>query len=395
MELKNVSPLHIGNGESVFTDSDLLKDTEGHCFIPGTAIAGPIMHYLNKEGINLFQPNLRVKDGTLQTKQSPVFFSDARIKGDEIIETRTGTKLKDKITVDGAKYDLELLPEGNTFVATIEINDRDGAEYEAVLERALKAIQMGNITFGHKTTRGFGKLAIINLRKAVFDKENIDTFFEFDCYDPKSEAFKEVHLPQINSNCLSILVKMKQNGGISIRTYNTKKGEVDYQHIHSNGKPVIPGTSWNGLIRHEITKYNYVLNLGLDIDSLFGKIGTESIKSKVIINESILDDTGYDIKHTRIRVDSFYGGVSHGALFSGEYHYYSHTELLIQLLDTIDEPTREKLVMLFMLFFKNLDMGYIALGGETSIGKGLFHVNEISINNQPVDFNEYMEVKKL
>lgn len=388
--LENDSPIHIGNGGNNYTDMDLIKDSQGCFFIPGTSFSGPIMHYINEE---LFQP--KMSNG--EFKQSPVYISDFRMEEfTNNVEVRDGVQLDNKIAVDGHKYDFEIIPAGHRFVGIIEIMDRDDQEYETELERALKAIHSGRIRFGYKTSRGLGKLKIIQAKKRIFTEDNIEDFFHFDP-EEVSQYSVEIKLDEDSYEGIQLSVTLEQDGGLCIRTYNTMKGEADFRHIHSGGKPVIPGTSWNGLMRSEFTKNIKKFNLSLDADDLFGYIdGTDKKKSKIRIDESIITG-GKTVELTRNSIDPFYAGAKDGALFKGEYYYSGDTELNVSIpaieTDGLSEQELREFRMLFMLFLKDLDMGFIALGGETSTGKGLFKVKEIQENGNPISIEKYLEVQ--
>ena len=121
--MTNTTPLHIGNGDNTFTDLDVIKDKEGKFFIPGTTLAGCFLHSLNEENQKLFNPTVDEN----MTKQSPFFISDALVEEESIsYETRDGIALdENKITIDGNKYDYEIVPAGCHFRFRIEVFDRD------------------------------------------------------------------------------------------------------------------------------------------------------------------------------------------------------------------------------------------------------------------------------
>lgn len=60
IELENISPIHVGNGEKEYTDLDLIKDQNNQFYIPGTSLAGSIIHHLSEKDKVLFLP--RIKD---------------------------------------------------------------------------------------------------------------------------------------------------------------------------------------------------------------------------------------------------------------------------------------------------------------------------------------------
>ena len=401
LEIENVSPIHIGNGQNDITDLDVIKDKNGQFFIPGTSIAGSIVHYLSEEERKIILPDfvIREYDDKLgkeieirQSKQSPLFISDARLLDDShnLIETRDGIKLdENKITEKGAKYDYQIIPAHRTFQLLMEITDRDNQGYKNIMNKIFEAINNHDIQVGFKTTRGLGKLKITKLGIKEFNKDNFKDYFDFDRYD--YDKYDQENIEEtVSSKYTIIKAELTQKGGISIRTYNTSKDDVDYRHIHSNEKPVIPGTSWNGLIRKSLNSYIKDFHLDIDINELFGianKKDEFTKKSKIIIEESCLSD-GKKYIHTRIRINPFHGGTVNGALYNEESYYHGQTTLTIKIDNDLKDL--ELIKQLVLLFITDLNNGFLALGGETSIGRGLFNVDKIMINNQYINMSDYI-----
>lgn len=412
LELENTSPIHVGSGDDTNSDLDVILDKNGMFYIPGTSMVGSILHYLSEEDRKIILPEMEVTEATgekkNQTKQSPVFFSDAvLIEKDKkpaermVVEKRDGIKLdENKITIKNNKYDYEIVPKGKRFQWRIEICDRnkkcendESHSLEAIMEKVIEAIDSENIKVGYKTTRGLGNLKVCKCGKRVFDKDNIQEFLKFDQFDGTQYEEKEIDHTHKNSERYTTLrVLLSQRGGLSIRTYNTEKGLEDYEHIHSAGVPVIPGTSWNGLIRHNFSKYIQELKLPLDINHIFGMAGDvdkEKIKSKVYIYESVIGNS-VQITQTRIRVNPFTGGTVNSALYKEKSCYNGKTELKIMIDKEIENEEHENcidlLLDLFRIFINDLNYGFIALGGETSIGRGLFHVEEVYVDGDIKDW---------
>lgn len=395
LELENISPIHIGNGQNDITDLDVIKDKNGCFYIPGTSIAGSIIHYLSEEERKIILPELVVDKRTVQTKQSPLFISDARLidSNTNLIEARDGIALDEyKVTIDGAKYNYQVVPANRKFELLMEITDRDNNNYEDIMEKVFSAINNQDIKVGFKTTRGLGRLKINKLGKKVFTKDNFEEYFSFNRYNYfqyDDMDIKEV----VSKRYTTIKLVLKQKGGISIRTYNTSKEDVDYKHIHSNGKAVIPATSWNGLIRKTLSDYNNKLSLNLDINTLFGCIEQKTKKarkSKIFIDESVLKD-GKNYIQTRIRINPFHAGTVDGALYNEESYYHGNTCLVVRIDNNVEKL--ELIKQLFVLFAVDLNNGFIALGGETSIGRGLFEVSAIDIDGQQININDYIRME--
>ena len=390
--LKNISPLHIGIGDGEYTDMDVLKDGDGRVFIPGTGFAGSVLHYLQEEERKLVNP-----DG----KQSTIHFSDAEldVEAEEnktvIVEKRDGIKLnKNKTTEKTGKYDYQVVPEGHIFNWRIEVCDR--CEYtekpeitplEKIVEKSITAIDDNSIRIGFKTTRGLGKLEVLEVRKAIYDNDNFKEYVSFDPFNKKDYSVldKEKLYKEVKNNT-TISIYLKQDGGISIRSYNTKKGDSDFEHIHSNGKPIIPGTSWNGLIRNSLEKYAKELEFDeseVNIDKIFGYVeGNKKQKSLIYVDESIIDG-GEDITMTRNRINPFTASTVTGALFKETTHYNGKTVLNISISEKIvdDVNLYNRLLCLIKIFVNDLNNGFIALGGQTSVGRGIFKIERVEVNN--------------
>lgn len=402
--LKNISPVHIGTGDGEYTDMDVLKDGDGNVFIPGTAFAGSILHYLSEEERRIVIPERELKnekqEKTIIKLQSPIYFSDAELDRNAEenkvvnIESRDGIKLNEnKTTEKMGKYDYQIIPEGHIFNWRIEVCDREehteetkSIQLENIVEKAIVGLDDNNIRIGFKTTRGLGKFKILEVRRAIFNRKNFINYVSFDPFNKEGYSVVEnKDLNHCDKKSVTIDIYLEQNGGLSIRTYNTKKGAADFEHIHSNGKPIIPGTSWNGLLRSCLKTYVNELHFSkteIDIDEIFGYVdNTKKKKSLVYVDESIIEG-GEDITMTRNRINPFTASTVTGALFKETTHYNGKSVLRISISEKIveDKDVYNRLLGLIKIFVNDLNNGFIALGGQTSIGRGLFKVNKVEVN---------------
>ena len=375
VELENISPLHIGNGDNEYTDLDLLLDKDGNFYIPGTSMAGACIHSLNTDIQKKLQPSL--KD---DSKLSPVFFSDAYMIEETIIETRDGILLDDnKQTVEGGKYDYQILPAGYHFILRLETTNYPGDEtdYRMIVDTILSNINNQTMRIGFKTTRGLGLLKVVEAAFKEFNDGNITDIFEFDKYNKSS--YETLEIKECLSNYYVFTADLSLAGGISIRTYNTTPEESDYIHINSAGKPVIPGTSWNGLLRKSFKTYAKLLGKEELENKVFGYMEEgESFKSKVLISESTIEG-GEEITQTRTSIDRFYGGASTSkrGLFTETAHYGGDFRLVV----SFDSSLKEDMPIIKNIMeciFADLNDGLISIGGLASIGRGICKVNRIS-----------------
>ena len=401
IRMKLLSPISVGNGDDFLTDHDCIKNSKRNPFIPGSTLAGVFLHYLSNENKKIFTP--KIND---EFKQSPYFISDANVYKENHTDRvntsiRDGIKLdENKITEDGAKFDFEIVETGTTFDFRIEITIRENDNIEKmkkVVDIILNGINNGEVLFGYKSKRGYGKAKIIESKVKEFNTEDLENLILFDKYDINNYDDYSIAKENNESKYDYIKVELKQLGGISIKRYSARAGEVDFEHITSNGKPVIPGTSWNGLIKSQIKKYlenDILYQSGIILTEWFGKEKgkeTEGKASNVIIEESEIKNAT-KIELTRNKIDRFSGGVSDKALFSEVAYYNGETTLGIKVKKSIKEDEdNSRIIGLIALVIKDIDNGLIALGGQTAIGRGMFKVMEATINGESFDLDNAIE----
>lgn len=390
IKLLSISPFSIGNGDTELTDHDLIRNADGKPFIPATSISGASIHFLDKKEQKIVNPEL---DG--EKVQSPFFISDAMLSEQIGTSIRDGIAVnEDKITKDGAKYDMEILESGAKFQFRMEVTIRekdDSEQMKNIVDKIISSIDNGNILFGLKSNRGFGKLKVEKVLIKSFKPENINELMNFQKYDENS--YEEYKIKKFESKIDTIEVHLNQLGGISIRSYSAQKGDIDFEHIKSNGSPVIPGTSWNGLIRKQVEYYNKMFceegANQYDIKYYFGYVeGNKAQASKIIIEESIIEE-GKEITLTRNKIDRFSGGAANSALFSERAWFNGKTKLTIKLKEKNDY-----IMSLILLTIKDIENGLIALGGQTAIGRGIFEVEKVCLNGKDINVDEELLKKR-
>lgn len=389
MQLVLTSPLSVGSGEKKYTDHDIILDSLERPMIPATAIAGVFRHYIGDDCSELF--GSIKSDETEDGEPSHVIFYDA-------CETkRTFTTIRDCVSMndgektakDNHKFELQAEETDAVFEAVIEL-DETGCGYTGKIEDAIAALNSGIIRFGAKTSRGYGAVRVDALYKAEFtSSEDIDRWLDFDMFSCGDKNYKKIDCAEYSGDSFTrIVLELSQKGGISIREYSTerqqnnsdgsgtgdsKKG-ANYKHISlSNGVPVIPGTSWAGAFR---SRYSEFAGTGA-CNSLFGfaddKSG-ESRASRITFSESQI--SGYTPKViTRNAIDRYSGGVKDSALFTEHAVFNGKCTLEID----VKEITDKELAALCAVII-DLDRGYLAIGGLTSVGRGLFTADKMTVN---------------
>lgn len=399
------SPLCVSNGDGEHTDKDVLKNAEDEYFLPGSSIAGAWRDYLgqknNCDGLMGFSEDDR-------GRMSPIIIQDLYLSENARVSVRDGVKLDgDKGVLN--KFDMEILETGISGTLFFSYTERENApwDYDTAIADILKGIQTGEIRFGANKNRGMGRLRIRKVYESSFTKENADEWIQFapmrKCLDryQKKASYKEWIEKQSfdrPSRYIHITVPLKLHGGISIRKYSTKPKKADYEHITTNGEPVIPGSSWGGAIRSDACR---ILNdLGCHdteriLRSWFGSIDDdfknassdsklpqeEAHQSRIVIGESILRDA-IPVPMTRNQINRFDASTVDGALYTDISYYGGETELNLMVRKD-DDVEYEALLGLLQIILSDLQEGYLPVGGLVSIGRGIF-----GAGSSPVKYSE-------
>ena len=419
-KLRLASPLNVSAGLSEETDADVLRNGDGEVFIPGTSVAGAFRNALmlkeKSDGI------MGYSDGE-QGRMSGILISDIYFAEPEHVKTgiRDGIKLDDSKIVEN-KFDMEIVETGAVGTLYIECVVREGdtpAQYVDAIKKLVTMLQSGEIRFGANKNRGFGRVELLTeadsesyVYEKSFSKEDKNDYVAF-ILDVNSKTSKDTRLGLYDSQKLSdwigeawekkcrnlnqhadadqpldleqyvkISVPLRLMGGISIRRYSAKSNQADFEHITCDGKPVIPGSSWNGAIRADVARIlRELIDVGKDkqmivdnlIDDWFGKISDEqgeSMQSLVVVSESIIEGAT-PVPMTRNKVNRFDASTVDGALYS-EISYFGGKTTLELLIRKDEKRYYEELVEILQLVIRDIKEGFVAVGGQTAVGRGVF-----------------------
>lgn len=372
------SPLSLGSGLNDNTDSDVLLDSRKRPFIPATSIAGVIRHSIADKGTadRLF--------GSIEGEGAVtrVITYDAVCGERFTVTARDSVRLRDKVAEDTGKFDFEAVETGAEFVGYIEITDNaDNAD--EIIRGALGKINAGALRFGHKTTRGYGAVEIAECLRLAFT--DVDKWLDFDMFDGECwNSAEKIELGS-DSETAKITLKLKQRGGLSIRSYTTKAsdGEAvapDHEQLSlKNGIPVIPGTSWAGAFRERFCEFTDETTRDELFGYIEGKKNSVNRKSRISFGESIIKNFESKLI-TRNSIDRYTCGTNDGALYTERTVYNGETELEI----TLSERPSDNAMAALIAVIADLDNGFLAVGGLTSVGRGLFSVEHIFVNGKDV-----------
>lgn len=381
------SPLIIGSGNDDNSGNDILKDYDGIPFIPGTSIAGVIRSlmaeiYKQDEIDSIFGSSSNTADGN----QSNVIFYDAFPNKEAKISIRDGVKInyETKTAEDKGKYDYQIIEPGAEFLIRIECQEREKPEIVENFLSGMRYIIKNNIfRIGAKTTRGFGDLQINDVKIEEIDLQNDvgeNRWIDFDWNTINSNINLDKYtLPVNTGNTLNVKAEFKIVSSMLVRNYR-HESKVDTKHLTSGGKAVIPGTSLAGSLKNAMLEIMEEAEIKEDarntvISNLFGFAEKDDAKkSRLLISESEVKN-GKFLKITRNRIDRFTAGTVDTALFDEEPIYGGEFEVNIQIKDSTDY---EKALLYHAL--RDFDNGIQALGGESSIGRGLVKIQKLVVN---------------
>lgn len=341
------------------------------------------------------------------------------------IDGKTRTAYLDK-NGKGSKFDLELLEAGTKFLLRFELlvteeMEANKTEFIKTLAIALQGFELGEIYLGGRKRRGYGECKVSGWKVKTYDLKNKDGLLEWLNYSAKkfdklTDAEKK-SLQVAEDDLISKALKLSQNlqtaintdldnrdyfqldaafaidGSILIRSgskiLNEENKPIGYQpdsvHLRSNGKAVISGTSLAGALRHRAFKICNTLgsksNAKIFVNKMFGmemdSPPDNKWASRLEVREKAIDESKTNsLVQTRVKIDRFTGGAFESALFDAAPVFSDGEKTAVTLSFKLrfkhDQKSEEKdaEIGLLLLLLKDLWTSDLAIGGESSIGRG-------------------------
>lgn len=391
------TPFMIGSGESEGSDVDILRNKLGEVFIPGTSLAGVCRDYLEEVGIETkYVFGYGATKESSDEKESSIIFYDAFSKGNVYTAVRDAVRLERKVSKTGCKFDFEIAESKSDFDFRMEINYHDPEMEKVICENIVSGFKKEVIKIGAKTTRGFGVFDLKNvkhLKLNLNDKKDMKKYINFTWEDVKDDfTFKddkrELYIFLEDKFALDSFIFIRDYATVDRIEPDNDSKFVDAKTLTNNhGDVVIPGTAWAGVFRHHMGKILDKVKYGNKVeflDELFGyqkkdEDGKDAIKSKskIFFPEMTISSKNITLlNRTRTAVDRFSGSaLQTGALFTGRVAYKkeeSSTAIYLKVQIKKDFTELELAKSLVLRCFEDLKNGYLAIGGNTSIGAGMF-----------------------
>ena len=416
-ELINTSPLLIGKGEGEASDHDIMLAGD-QPYIPSSSFTGCLAslfkHTVDTAALSPEEELFRqVTWGTNKEEervsgdngivfQSHLLIDDLEPLDDQIsamvvrdgVSINHGTGIAEK----GKKYDYQVLEPGTVCRFRAEITLREGMHTTTGLVFFRKLVRFiheapGNPLFstGAHATTGFGKLewkaGSFKAFHFNFSGDNAsaaaEQWFEYcrtgSLQEPNFLPGESGFNPSVN-DLFTIEALFRLKTALMVASYGVEPKQPDKTHIKSNSKPVLPGKSIKGALRHRALR---ILNT-LEVEAADKKINdmmgfadegnntVKPVKSRLFIQESLLDDAvETEMTQPRIRIDRFTGGAADTALFDTQPVWKKGEKgfRIVMSLQKNDEQDWEAGLLLQLL--KDLWTGDLAIGGEKNIGRGV------------------------
>jgi CRISPR/Cas system CSM-associated protein Csm3 (group 7 of RAMP superfamily) len=430
-ELVLQTPTHLGNGDSetVVDLPVLLDEATGRVLLPGTSIAGALRSYLRERhsGYGMKQSTKAI-DALFGGDKSDDDGNQSCLIVDDALGDYPRIELRDGVRIDaktrtakverrgertrGYKFDIQLLEAGTKFDLRFEllIPDKDAQELKQTLAVALDGLARGEIMLGMRKRRGFGRCKVQDWRVEQYDLRETTGLLAWLTADRKGwqVAGKQdegaeiatllgADLAQVSDKrrLFQMNATFRLDGSLLIRSgFGQQERTPDVVHLHvrqadpqQGRRPVLSGTSLAGALRHRALQIlqtldndgmgkkggqNSGVQVGKMLNSMFGpdeiKRGERRTRaSRLIVHETVVTHVN-ELVQNRIRIDRSTGGAFETALFN-EQPVFGHDQTRVVVDLALRNPKDEEIGLLLLLL-KDLWIGDLPLGGESSIGRG-------------------------
>lgn len=415
---KAASALRFGGGEfSLLQDSPVMRDFNALPVILGSSIAGVLRH---KFAAKFGEKEAKIYFGEGENSSKFIFSNalilDENFKVCEELKTpndlgeflqifsklpqRQHNKINHQGVVEkGAKFDEEVIFSGTRFKFSIEMNFNDESEKEAFFA-LLKLLVSPEFRLGAGSSKGFGKIEILEIRYEIFALNEADKISSSlnenlsQIYDLK-EQIKE----QIYGNFTRYILKISpEKSYIFGAGYGDKNADnigvrekiVDYEKAClSEKKILIPASSIKGALAHRTLFYinenlgNFVGENDENLDKkaaqihalIFGNAkdkDTKSGKKGRILMSDIFAECGKDEVFAHNSIDRFSGGVKDGALFQEKADLGGEFECEILIENDQNSDDFNAALNAFESALNDVCAGLLPLGAASSKGHGFF-----------------------
>lgn len=373
--LVSKSPLSISDGEDLLINDD-------RAYIPGTSIAGAFRSYLesnDQDPLDLFGgfSDNRNIESRIYVYDSFADISAIGRRAEIKIDSARGVIKKEKNKA-GTKREGVYFEPGLKFDLKLRVDNYSQEDLDMVL-KCLKALDQTIIRFGGKKSSGLG---VFKLESLVLSELDLTDKGDLLSYLREDYRGRDI-LDQLDGMILDDLYyEFDLKGSLvspmligAIEDYSV--GDVDSKSIQSTEDYVVPGSSFKGLLRARMKRIENYLEEDDKVDMIFGD-GEDRAISRVFVNESRIENSLDHVKYNRIKIDRFTGGVLNSALMD-DRPVMGDVDFKILYKATENENLDKYIVRLILLSLRDLATENIAIGGNSSIGRGRYRASSLTM----------------
>ncbi len=392
----SISPVSIRDN-SDFLKIDVLT---GKVYIPGSSIAGAFRNYYESYiNTTCGSDNNRLFGGA-ETGISRLVFYDAFLvenTNKEMLASRPGIKIdSEKMSVvssglgskkSGHKFKRQFLNKGIRFLFSFELNNYedecDFVKTQKEFEDLLRALAVGDISFGSNKMIGYGRFEINSVSKSIFDLRNFNDMFKYLLKETKDVEITE---DIVNNGYLSSKVHFRiiarATTPLLIKDEVVRSSdEPDSKNITDNkGNCIIPGSSLKGVLRSRAEKLAKTFPK-IDKQVISNIFGIESKEDEGCISRFCCFDTEIrdEMKgiYNKIKIDYFTGGVVQNALMNEET-VMGNMEIECTF-NTFGLEEYESEIGLLLLVIRDLCLEDLNVGSGYAVGRGYIKASKLTL----------------
>ncbi len=389
------TPLKVGSNDSDFIqDSPIQKDWNGLPMILGTSIAGVLRKdftgdvndiFGKDDGSKVIFSNALLVDENGEVHEKLLLKKSAFLQLFNTLPIREHTAMTDKgVAKEHSKFDEEVVYKGTRMKFSIEVMNDENA-----FNSLLALLQSPSFRLGGGSTKGFGKLKIIDIAQIVLDTTDGIAKHSSSLNTLKGDGFVGKSSQSSTHNVYRLKITpddffMFGSGFGDSDADQTpvveKVIDYDMKGLSSNYL-LMPASSLKGAISHR-TAYHYnaqnKLYIGNDearkvIGEIFGEAKESDTKQgscgKALFSDVYKLDRDEKKVFDHVAIDRFTGGGIDGALFQ-EKTAAQKDEWEIEVL--LNKNVEEKFISAFEATLDDVCSGMLPLGGATTKGHGVF-----------------------
>jgi|SRR5690625_436458 len=387
--LRTKSPLHIGD-----SDNDIIVDQQERPLIPGTSLAGVCRAYMENSPYKHLVSDLFGSETTYEPHKG-LFFSDGVSRERQIYEVRSGVSIsgRTRTSEEGKLFERIFLPAGMEFhiKLMLKVNKAENDSLLEAVDHMLNALHHGMIRIGAHQTIGGGRMEVASCHYVHYDCSNEDDLHAYVHQTKQANSYELTDDIQSQS-MMTFTLQGKTETPLLIGTPSLHiegAPDVTYMKTQRDGKekPVIPGSSLKGALRHRVERIANILSIREKqkyMEQLFGHDKhSDLVKAGSVYFDDIVLEKHCSKIYDRISINPLTGSVRSGALLDEETVTGEFTVALhFHYRQNDIEANVSAALLLFAL--RDLALQQLSIGSRASIGYGYLDVRQIEIEKEAV-----------